>query len=157
MKHELCIYKKGETGIYAYSIWEDKTNKLTTEMCVYRFANSEAGLQKFKDAIEHYKCSSEECSFMSFDTALELIAVEENKRYHKPFVEISKDEYCEMLECLPPEKWLTCQGVNIFRMSEYWTSNITAHYAKLNGKYFTALRRNTVPYETIAKEISEVA
>jgi len=75
----------------------------------------------------------------------------------KEWMEIDKETYWEALECLPPEKWLTVEGVNLFRMCEYYTSNITAHYAKCQGRYFTAHRRTSCKYETLASEVGAIA
>lgn len=70
-----------------------------------------------------------------------------------PWSEITEDDYDEMLNVLPPEKWQTVDGVNIFRMCEYYTDNITQHYAALFGKYFTRKCRTTTPYAVLAAEV----
>jgi hypothetical protein len=81
----------------------------------------------------------------------------EAEKFIKPWVEITSNEWYEALNCLPPEKWLTVKGVNIFRMSEYYTGNITTHYARLGEKYFKAMRLSTHKYEDLAREVYEAA
>jgi hypothetical protein len=76
-------------------------------------------------------------------------------KYIGPWVEITEEEYTEKLNCLPPEKWRTVLGVNIFRMCEYLTENVTDHYARLNGRFFEAGRRTSTPYEEIAAEVAK--
>ena len=44
--------------------------------------------------------------------------------------EITEDEYYEALDVLPPEKWVTIDGVSEFCMSEHYTANYTSQYAK---------------------------
>jgi len=74
--------------------------------------------------------------------------------YIRPWKEIDDERWDEMLNVLPPEKWQTVRGVNIFRMSEYYTSNITTHFAKLGGRYFERQCRTTEKYETLAAEVA---
>lgn len=62
-----------------------------------------------------------------------------------------------MLEVLPPEKWKHLGGVEIFRMMEYYTENITAHFIHLKDcfgedRYLECFRRTTVDYAEIASE-----
>lgn len=76
-----------------------------------------------------------------------------NVTTQQPWAEITKDEYTEALNCLPPEKWITIRGVNIFRMCEYQNWNTTRHYAKLGGRYFMAVRQVGDNYDEIAAEV----
>ncbi len=90
------------------------------------------------------------CVILQLQHAIKHIRATENKLYIDTiWKEISEDDYMEMLEVLPPENW---QG-GIFRMCEYWTSNITGHYVELDGKFYTAQRRNTTSYASIRAEI----
>ncbi len=54
----------------------------------------------------------------------------------KPLTEITEEYWWEMLEVLPPEKWETVMGVEIFRMMEYYTGNVTHHFIRMshNGR-----------------------
>lgn len=93
-------------------------------------------------------------AFILFDDALELI--EEQNTLHfvgKTYHEITEKEYRKALEVLPPKDWRTVDGVEIFKMVEYTTSNITAHYMSYNGRYFYRSLRDTTPYTQIAEEI----
>lgn len=92
---------------------------------------------------------------ISFEHALKLIAEAEDLIYQKPWREISEEKYWDALECLPPEKWETCNGVTFFRSMEYETGLITAHYAKTEGKYYFALRRVCSSYDKLTKEIQK--
>lgn len=87
-----------------------------------------------------------------FDEAIEQIRAIEDAQHIKPFKEITEEQYYEMLECLPPQKWLDVEGGSVFRMSEYQTSNITGHYVALDGRFFAANRRTTVDYADIVAE-----
>jgi nicotinamide mononucleotide adenylyltransferase len=60
--------------------------------------------------------------------------------YCKPVEEITAEQFNEWLNVLPPENWQNGREVNIFRMSEYYTGKITRHVARVDGRYFTALR-----------------
>ena len=94
---------------------------------------------------------------ISFDEALKKIHEEEEKIFITAWKEITEEEWMDALECLPPEKWETVSGVELFRMSEYTTGNITAHYARLNNKYYYSGRRTSNSYEKLAEEIKKLA
>jgi len=58
------------------------------------------------------------------------------------WTETTEEEYMDMLEVLPPEKWERTKDMSIFRMCEYQTWSITRHYKKVfyedwNHKYYT--------------------
>jgi hypothetical protein len=56
------------------------------------------------------------------------------------FTEITEDRYFDMLECLPPKRWHTCEGVEIFYMCECYTDDLYTCCGGYKGKYFSALR-----------------
>lgn len=53
----------------------------------------------------------------------------------------TKEKFWEMLEVLPPIKWCTIDGVEMFCMSEMWTGSYTSQYAhdKKTDKYYTKM------------------
>ena len=75
----------------------------------------------------------------------------------KEWTEITEDQYMEALEVLPPEKWMSNSGVSFFRMCEYNYGDMTAHYAQIGKRYFTAERSIFDKYVDLAREIKEVA
>jgi hypothetical protein len=137
-----CIYTPGETSIHTTTYFDE----FGVEYCHYTDGKTVAEYLKDKP----------KAVLMPFDQAVDEIRTVEDWRLIKPFKEISENEYEYALEVLPPQKWLDVNGVNIFRMSEYTTGNITAHYASYNGKYYSANRRTSVNYEDIAKEIKSI-
>lgn len=51
---------------------------------------------------------------------------------------ISKEDWWEMFEILPPMNWCRQQeGLEIFFMSEFFSGNITSEYARDGDNYFT--------------------
>ena len=65
---------------------------------------------------------------------------------------IDEETWNDALEVLPPEKWKSVAGAEIFRMCEYYTSNITNHYIRIGKDYCMVAHRTTKPYEEIALE-----
>lgn len=147
MSQDLVIYRPGQTTI--------QTTVTTTAQGSFadysHYQNN--GVNMTVD--EYLSTLPEGFKVMTFDDALDMIAAAEDHAYSKPFAEITAEQFDEALNCLPPENWQTVAGVNIFRMCEYTTSNITAHYATLNGRFFFAERRNTTSYYDIAREVAE--
>jgi hypothetical protein len=104
--------------------------------------------------IKDYMAECPGAVLMPLDEAIEAISKLEDEAYCSgPFHEISEKDFIKALECLPPEKWETVADVNIFRMCEYLTSNITAHYASYQGRYFTANRRTSKSYADISTQV----
>ena len=77
-------------------------------------------------------------------------------KYVKPWKEITEEQWDEMLNVLPPKNWRTVGGVNIFQMSEYMTDNITQHFARVGGKFFSCYSRDTVPYAELAEQVKKL-
>jgi len=144
---EMVIYKPGSMSIQ--DVMKEDANGVLRTQCRGLTLKEYTLDGDGKDTGEIFVC-------IPFDEAVENIRRIEDEKLIKPFVEITEDEYTEMLECLPPEKWQTVDDVNIFRMSEYTMGNITGHYASYEGKYYMALRRTTVDYAEIAKEIKSI-
>lgn len=94
-----------------------------------------------------------EYEIMPFDEAMPLIEAAQRAKYERDWTEITKQEWWDALEVLPPQKWRTVAGVEIFRMCEYLTGTITAHYARLDDRYFVANRCASTSYEEIAAQI----
>jgi hypothetical protein len=91
---------------------------------------------------------------MPYEMAAPMIDAAQVARYCKPWREITEKDWWENLEVLPPEKWRTVRGVEIFRMSEYTSGNITGHFARIGKRYFSANRDTRTEYNDIAAEIA---
>lgn len=53
--------------------------------------------------------------------------------------EVVSDIWYEQLNVLPPLKWCTRDGVEMFCMSEMYDGTYTTQYAKYNGKYYSKM------------------
>jgi hypothetical protein len=53
--------------------------------------------------------------------------------------EITREDFYEALDCLPPLKWCTKSNVEMFCMREMYTGTYTTQYAKKDGKYYSAM------------------
>ena len=82
-----------------------------------------------------------------------MIREAQDKNLIGEWEEITEEIWGEALNCLPPEKWKTVNGVNIFRMCEYYTDNLTTHYASLKGRFFKAMRRTGDSYTELAEQV----
>lgn len=150
MNIEKVIYKDGETGIQS-TVYTDKEG---VERIAY--TGYLRGLDK-DVLLSDYLAENVGSVCLPFDEVLSRIKTTEECVYIKPWSEITEDQYMDALECLPPQKWQTVDGVNLFRMSEYTTGSITAHYARFNSKFFTANRRTSDAYDKLAFEVKAVA
>lgn len=56
-----------------------------------------------------------------------------------PIVETTGEHFEDMLNVLPPMKWCTIDGVEMFCMSEMLTGTYTSQYAKHEDKYYTKI------------------
>lgn len=104
-----------------------------------------------------YLASNPGAIILPLDDAVKKIRALDRAEYCKPWVEISKETWWDMLEVLPPEKWQTVGGVEMFRMSEYTCGNITGHYARIGERYFSADREAGNNFDELAFEVLETA
>lgn len=89
--------------------------------------------------------------------AMKRIEAAQDAAYLTPWHEIDAEQYDEMLNVLPPQKWERIGSVSIFRMCEYMTSNITGHYAQVGNRYFAGQFRTSSPsYAEHAAELLKI-
>ena len=135
------IYIQGSTNIYTEIITIDNI-----EVCRY-------SRQPVKDII----AKELNAMVMDLNDAMKEIEKVEAQKFLTAWREITYEEHNEKLNVLPLEKWQQARGVSIFRMCEYMTSNITAHYAIINidgaNRYFTTYRRTSWDYANCRGEI----
>jgi hypothetical protein len=110
------------------------------EYCAEKNANLKPGEAEFE--------------IVMFDDAMPLLQTAQREKYLSDWTEIEEEQWMDALEVLPPEKWRTVAGVEIFRMCEYLTGTITAHYARIGKHYFTANRCARTSYDEIAEEVA---
>lgn len=95
---------------------------------------------------------------LPWDDAMAAIEAAQDATLIHPWEEIDREKHDYYLGVLPPEKWRTVDGVSIFRMSEYLTSNITQHCAAIGGRYFAGTFRTDSPsYEEHAAAVRALA
>ena len=147
MKTHHCIYQTGKTNIETACLTGDGetlkspyTGELFSDLLTELNGKREAGSPEFQ--------------IMPLDSAVPLMEEAQKAKYCGDWQEITEEDWYEALEVLPPEKWETVRGVNFFRMCEYLTGNITAHYAKLRGKYFTRNCSTSETYEELAEQVA---
>ncbi len=51
-------------------------------------------------------------------------------------VEITEDRFIEMLEVLPPQRWIQRQGSESFQMQEHLSGRVTETFCRIGSRYF---------------------
>lgn len=103
---------------------------------------------------EEYLASNPGAIILPLDDAVKKIRTLDRAEYCKPWVEISKETWWDMLEVLPPEKWQNNGTVEMFRMSEYLCGRITGHYARVGERYFCANREAGDNFPELIRELA---
>jgi len=134
-----AIYERGKCGLQT-------TVDSLDGIC--HFTNKTVG-EYLKELGSNFSC-------LPLEDALSLIHEAENINFINQWEEINVDDYHYWLGVLPPQKWQTVDGVNLFRISEHLTGNITLHCAVYNGKYFSAYRRTSDSYKSLAAQIKNL-
>ena len=142
---EQVIYKTGEPNLQ--TIVKDG-------LCTFSGVNRENGQDFTVDEYLEFLGPGFVC--IPFDDAIDQIKQVQDELYIKPWQEISVDQWNYQLEVLPPRNWRTVNGVNFFQMSEFMTSNITLHCARIDDRCFSAYRRTSANYEALANEIKTI-
>jgi len=77
----------------------------------------------------------------------------EDKEFPTLWEEITEERWNTMLDILPPCRWQTVRGVEMFFISEAYASNFHEHFARLDDRYFTRRCRTSIPCEDLAEEV----
>jgi hypothetical protein len=99
--------------------------------------------------------------FMTFEEADTLAVAAAEAKYCKPWRQITKEEWWEMLEVLPPENYQFIGAATCFRMCEYDRMNLTGHYVKIadecGDEYWYATRPAVREWSGYLDEIKKAA
>jgi hypothetical protein len=77
------------------------------------------------------------------------------KAFTKDPVEITKETFIDMLECLPPLGWERGMNSESFKMCEFTCGKITSIYARINKRYFQLSDVYTLKHVEIMKKIED--
>lgn len=69
---------------------------------------------------------------------------------------ITADEWMEALEALPPIRWRTVLGVEIFQMSERYSGRVTGTYARIGRSHYRWRDRDNESHERLAHKAGAV-
>jgi hypothetical protein len=147
MKTHYCIYQTGNTHIETACLaggGDELKSPFSGETYNALLSDLNAKREAGSPAFE----------IMPLDEAIPLMEEAQRAKYCSDWQEITEEDWHEKLEVLPPEKWETVCGVDIFRMCEYLTGDITAHYAKLRGKFFTRNCSTSETYQELAEQVA---
>lgn len=73
----------------------------------------------------------------------------------KPFKEITEENWNEMLEVLPPQRWTKIDGGSFFFIEEATTANLHDCFVAYKGKHYSALRPIRIKTEELITQIQE--
>lgn len=100
---------------------------------------------------------SPELVMLTIDEALAAVLAAEEAIAITPWEPITEERFRYFLEVLPPCRWEKVSGVELFYVSEAYTSNIHTHCARLGTQYFIRQCRTSTPYATLAAEVAAIA
>ena len=67
---------------------------------------------------------------------------------------ITREEFIDALEVLPPEGWISRRGYESFKMCEYFSGNITSIYARIGEKHYKFRDCGDMTHEAIIEKIN---
>ena len=73
---------------------------------------------------------------MTFD---DLMKIKKEKYLSDSVQKITKEEWNDQLDVLPPLYWCTIDGVNEFCLMEMYDDTFTTQYAEYNGSYYSKM------------------
>lgn len=147
-ENTLCVVEV--TTMHVYTVLNDDANKeeeLEKANQYYiddfeklkRFAKEYPESEYWQDRYNSEKAKPKKyCKIMTF---AEFQKAEREYLLSKELKEITEEVYHDMLNVLPPIKWTTRQGIEMFCMMEMYTGTYTSQYAhdKVNNKYYSKL------------------
>lgn len=90
---------------------------------------------------------------MTYEEASKIIDKVDREKYVKPWKQVTKERFWNMLEVLPPCGWNTTEGVEMFFVSEAHTGNLHSHFASISNKYYEAIRDRTIARKNLVMEL----
>ena len=161
MQYTHVIYKPGETSIQS-ACYPDDTGVLRSSCTGARISTSPSGITYGPDLIaaDHLAKlnaglgdAEPKFQLMEFDAAMPLIHQAQDACYVTSWQPITEDQWNQWLGCLPPCRWEIVNGVELFYISEAYTSTIHTHCARVGEHYFARRCRTSTPYPVLAAEI----
>ena len=98
----------------------------------YNYCKSDKALEQLREARKMYP--EDEWTILTE----KQYEAKQRALYIKPPKEITEAHFYEMLDVLPPLRWVTRNGVQSFILAEPLDLNYYTQFAKYNGKYYTA-------------------
>lgn len=81
------------------------------------------------------------------------IRQQQERQYVTAPRKIDRDTFIEALEVLPPKDWIQRADTSSFKMSEFYTGNITSIYVRLGSDYFEFRDDADMTHESIVEKI----
>ena len=145
MNHnELCVVNTTEMNIWAFTTEENKNAELERAI-QYNESSNKTYRRIAEENPEngYWKTQVERTANAKFAvmTYAEFARMEREELLGQPMQEIDETTYREMFDILPPMKWCTRDGVEMFCMCEMYTGSYTNQYAHdlKSGKFYTKL------------------
>lgn len=69
---------------------------------------------------------------------------------------ITAEEWMDALEALPPIRWRTVQGVELFQFMERYSGRVTSTYARIGRSHYRWRDRDNEAHEQLARKAAEV-
>lgn len=91
----------------------------------------------------------------SLDDVLPMVEAAQRKAFCFPPKEITEERFWDMLEVLPPHDWKRTADGESFKMCERTSGDITAIFAKVDGRYWEMSDSITMPHEFIIDKIRQ--
>jgi hypothetical protein len=104
-------------------------------------ATYESHIKNYPDRADYWRsCKAQyenaKYEVMTFD---EFLNRQKKAMVSGEVTETTAERFEEMLNVLPPLKWCTIAGVEMFCMREMYTGTYTNQYARIGDKYYTAM------------------
>lgn len=145
MDYVIVNVNGGYTNVYDFCTPEtaqeiiDKATAKAIEQCI----SYDDLTKNYPDRAEYWQnCKKEyltaKYEMMTFD---EYLSRQKKAMVSGEVKEVTKEDFYEALDCLPPLKWCTKSNVEMFCIREMYTGTYTTQYAfnLVNSKYYCAM------------------
>lgn len=98
---------------------------------------------EYPDRADYWKSCKAQYEKAKYEmmTFSEYLERQKKEMVSGPVTEVTKEDFDNALNCLPPLKWCTRHNMEMFCMREMYTGTYTTQYAYslVSGKYFSAM------------------
>lgn len=142
------------------ALWDPAVGRVYTFMLPYdgldQPLRSAWGRETFDELVKAKRVSPAS-RLIPFGEALPLQEAADRARYCRGPQPCDEGRFAELLNCLPPEKWVRGGSTESFRLAEPLCGDLYTFCVRIGVQFWTLVERRDVPHDDLVRQCQGVA